>query len=342
MRADPELAGLPLVLFTSGGQRGDAARFEAAGFDAYLVKPVPPEILRRSLAGVIGARQQGCDIPLVTRHHVAEAATLPPVPQREIRGRVLLAEDNPVNRKVARTMLNRLGVEVESAEDGQQAVRLWAAGHFDLIFMDCQMPVMDGYEATRVIRCQENNQAHIPIVALTANAMETDRQRCVEAGMDGHVAKPFTGPQLVATLQRWLPGAQDRGSAPAGDPPPLRVSPDQVEQGEPAIDTAALDSLREAMGEGFAELIPTYLESTQCLLDELVKAQADGDLDTAQRLAHSLKSSSANLGAMTLSDMGRELESRIREQRKADPDARIDAMQHEFERVRQALAEQSQ
>jgi CheY-like chemotaxis protein len=119
-----------------------------------------------------------------------------------------VAEDNPVNRKVATGLLSKLGYEVTTAENGAVAVAAWKAGHYDLIFMDCQMPVLDGYQATRQVRACEAERAQpgrrIPIIALTAHAMKGSKETCLAAGMDDHLSKPIDRAQLIACLQRWL------------------------------------------------------------------------------------------------------------------------------------------
>ncbi len=205
---DPELTGTSMVILTSSGRRGDGRNFREAGFAAYLTKPVLADTLRETLAGVLAIRHRGDEkVPLLTRHSVAESR------QRELKvrhtfsGRILLAEDNLVNRKVAVTALSKLGFEVVIAVDGKEAVEQWQQSDCDLILMDCQMPVMDGYDATRNIREQGGCT---PIVALTANVMESDRQKCLDAGMDDFVSKPFKQNDLVKTLQRWLP-SRDSG-----------------------------------------------------------------------------------------------------------------------------------
>ncbi|HAT11769.1 MAG TPA: hybrid sensor histidine kinase/response regulator, partial [Planctomycetes bacterium] len=143
---------------------------------------------------------------MVTRHQIAEAGKPVRSLSSETSARhlhVLLAEDNPVNQRVARAMLEKLGCTVTVAPDGRAAVAAWSRGGFDLVFMDCQMPDMDGYEATAAIRAAEAGQGrHTPIIAMTANATDEDRDRCLASGMDAHVAKPARSADLAAALQR--------------------------------------------------------------------------------------------------------------------------------------------
>ncbi len=220
LRADARFANLALVLFTSSGRRGEATRFAEAGFDSYLVKPLRPSLLHDALAAVLGARAQGLQVPLVTRYLLAEEKATPNptalATAETTNWRVLVAEDNAINQKVAVRMLAKLSCRVDVAGDGLEAVQMFRRLPYDLIFMDCQMPEMDGFEATAEIRRIEAQQdRRTPIVALTANAMQGDRERCLASGMDDFVSKPVDEARLRATLERWLGGHGSTGSARA-------------------------------------------------------------------------------------------------------------------------------
>jgi signal transduction histidine kinase/DNA-binding response OmpR family regulator len=190
-----EAAALPLILLTAIGVRGDGSRARHTGFSAYLTKPVNPE----EFYGVLELVLQGeGDAQLVTRHTLKEMNTA-------MSYKVLLAEDNPVNRIVAVKMLEKLGCTVVTAENGHYAVLALLEQDFDLVFMDMQMPDMDGLEATRMIRSHNGGvrMPNVPIVALTANAMADDRQRCFEAGMDDFLVKPIQADALMGALKQW-------------------------------------------------------------------------------------------------------------------------------------------
>ena len=215
VRGDPILKDILLILATSAAQRGDAERFHAVGFNAYLTKPFRPETLLHTLEAVLsGPRGWSIDEPIITRHALnerkrADTPQLKPVEKRASVGmprtnvaRVLLAEDNPVNQIVAVKMLERLGCRVDVAADGQEVVTMSERFPYDVIFMDVQMPVFDGLEATRRIRERENGSSHVHIIAMTANAMDGDRERCIAAGMDDYVSKPITTQALEAALAR--------------------------------------------------------------------------------------------------------------------------------------------
>ncbi len=203
--SDRTLNELSLVLLTSIGQKGDARHFKELGFKAYLTKPVRSEILQRTLASVLGVHGKGAAAPLITRHTVEE--DLPAATKlKELKEcRVLLVEDVLVNQKIAAVILHKMGIDVDVAENGQEALSKLAKAQYDVILMDCQMPVMDGYEATRAIREREkNDNQRTPIIALTANAMEGDRHKCLNSGMDDFISKPFQRADLEEVIRRWL------------------------------------------------------------------------------------------------------------------------------------------
>jgi CheY-like chemotaxis protein len=175
-----------------------------------LTKPIRQSQLHECLSLVLAASSGTVSTGLkptasiITRHSLSEV-------QAQSKGRILVAEDNPVNQKVAVKMIEKLGYRVDVAGNGREAVEASGRIPYDLVFMDCQMPDMDGFEAARTIRARERGVRHIPIVAMTANAMQEDRQRCLEAGMDDYLSKPISSKSLADTLNRWL--SQDTASS---------------------------------------------------------------------------------------------------------------------------------
>jgi two-component system sensor histidine kinase/response regulator len=208
--ADETLKQTRLVLLTSSGQRGDSHLFAEIGFAGYLLKPVGQLDLTDCLMQVLGNTAQSWHLksqPIVTRHALRAQRHRPPK-------RVLLAEDNLVNQKVAMRMLEKLQCSVEVVADGLAAIEAWRKSNFDLILMDCQMPGMDGYEATREIRNLEQGQRHITIVALTANAMKGDEEKCRAAGMDDYLTKPIDRVKLEACVDALMLGTGSTGTVP--------------------------------------------------------------------------------------------------------------------------------
>jgi len=193
----PDLSSLVTIMLTSGGQRGDGARCKALGIAAYLIKPV----LQADLLGALLQVLSSCDnvvkqTPVITRYTLREG---------RLPLRILLAEDNLVNQKLASRLLENQGHMVVVASDGAQALDTLEKQSFDLVLMDAQMPVMDGFETTAAIRrLEQSTRAHIPIIAMTAHAMVGDRQRCLQAGMDGYIAKPVHAHELFETIETVL------------------------------------------------------------------------------------------------------------------------------------------
>lgn len=199
VRATPELTDARLVLLTATGRRGDAALAKDSGFSAYLSKPVRKNALHRCILTVFGLAdsQKTKSPPLITKHSLAEQ-------DAESRPRVLLAEDNLVNQKVAVGILEKMGCRVDVVGTGKKAVAAIMTTDYDIVFMDNQMPEMDGFEATSEIRRRQGRRRRVPIVALTAHAMEGARQECLRAGMDDYVSKPVRPADLEKVLKRWL------------------------------------------------------------------------------------------------------------------------------------------
>ncbi|MEK6631789.1 MAG: PAS domain S-box protein [Nitrospirota bacterium] len=197
-----------LVLLTSLTRRGDAKLAQQRGFSAYLTKPIRQHQLYDSLRLVMGGSPAKTPqkSPLITVHSLAET-------RAKINGRLLLAEDNVINQKVAVKMLEKLGCHVDVVADGREAVEALSRIPYALIFMDCQMPEMDGFEATRRIRQREGTARHTPIIAMTANAMASDREQCLAAGMDDYLSKPVKSQDLHRVLTQWLPPSDNRAAA---------------------------------------------------------------------------------------------------------------------------------
>jgi len=209
IKADSQIRDTVLIVMTSLGWRGDARLCEAAGFAGYLTKPLRHRLLQDTVSLTLGGRTALPAIPtLVTRHTVSEA--------RRSRKRVLVAEDNIVNQKVAIGLLGKLGYKAEVVANGCEVLKALADIPYDLVLMDCQMPEMDGYEATRRIRDPKSQVRNhkLPVVALTAHAMHGDHEQCLQAGMNDYLAKPISSKSLASVLDRWLLESADQENAP--------------------------------------------------------------------------------------------------------------------------------
>jgi signal transduction histidine kinase/DNA-binding response OmpR family regulator len=208
IKADPELKHTSLLMLSSRPQKSDSLRFEAAGFDAYLAKPARAT----DLVGVLRALwsvtpRAKPPAQMITRYSLAEGRAdeqrNASAPEQLPLVHTLVVDDNVVNQKLVRRLLEKLGCLVDVAADGLQAIEMWSASRYDVVFMDCQMPRMDGFEATAEIRRREAGKRHTPIVAVTANTMQSNQRQCIDAGMDDFIAKPFDSKILDKALQRW-------------------------------------------------------------------------------------------------------------------------------------------
>ena len=210
IRQDTELEYLELIMHSSAPNRGDSNRLRNLRIGGYLVKPCNGSDLCEVVATIFKAKRQGKDISLVTRHTIREVKGSAAQVQRSLsvleQKKILVAEDNVVNRIVITGLLEKYGCTISVATNGREAYEAYKSGDIDLILMDCQMPEMDGYEATRAIRlyAKNENRLRVPIIALTANAMQGDREKCLDAGMDDYVTKPISSDNLASTLQSWV------------------------------------------------------------------------------------------------------------------------------------------
>ena len=308
IKSDPSLAGIRLILISSVGIRGDGRKAREAGISGYLTKPIRRDILFESIAAVMGFGdpEEG---DLVTRHTVGGG-------RRRIGGKILLVEDNLLNQEVTLGMLSVLGCDADVAGNGQKGLDAIAAKRYDLVLMDCQMPVMDGYAATRALRAREKESGggRLPVVALTANALSGDSDACLTAGMDGYLSKPFTIQKLGYVLSKWLSVETEKG--PVGAPEASRVPAGTVKPSISPIDKSVLDGVRELEGAGnqgfFERIVTLYLSGAPGLAEEVLAGAEKGDMDSLLRAAHTLKSSSANVGATGLSDLCRKIEGKAR------------------------------
>ncbi|HOD35166.1 MAG TPA: response regulator [Syntrophales bacterium] len=213
IKSDPQLTDTVLIVITAVGKRGDAKRLSDAGFAAYLVRPIHQATLMEALATAWGSKLQGVTTPLITRHTLAEArvSQVPSAPGHSASAgaRILVVEDNPLNQKLALRMLEKLGCHADLAGNGRDAVSLVEKGGYDLVFMDCQMPEMDGYEASAIIRRREKESGgHLPIIAMTAHTLTGDRDKCMEAGMDDYISKPIRKEDILHVIGKWMPGRE--------------------------------------------------------------------------------------------------------------------------------------
>jgi signal transduction histidine kinase/DNA-binding response OmpR family regulator len=329
IKRDRRLAAVKLVLLTSSGRKTDVATVRHAGFDAYLHKPVRASVLYDVIAAALGGVRIGSAPAMVTSGVLAEARS---------RGRahVLVVEDNLVNQKVAARMLEKLGYRVDVVAAGREAVEAVLGNGYAAALMDCQMPEMDGFEATIEIRRRERKTGrHTPIIAMTAGAMEGDREKCLAAGMDDYLAKPIGSGDLAAMLKRWI-GKADAQAATPGQRSDHRIGAASILDPDIVAGLMQLDQGRNGVVVG---LVAIFVDDASASLEIMRQAIEDGDEGTMAAHAHRLKGSSGSLGARSMARLCAELEAVPAGD--AEVQSRlVEQLVAEFERTRAALAQQ--
>ncbi|MCK4235783.1 MAG: response regulator, partial [Candidatus Krumholzibacteria bacterium] len=294
----PEIKDVPVIILTSIGARGDAARLHALGCAGYLTKPIKQSQLHDAINTTLGwqkMKDNGKPGTLVTRHTIAE--------EKRRRIRILLAEDNPMNQKLAVILLGKAGYSVDTAGNGQKAVEALARKTYNVILMDVQMPVMNGFEATKAIREKEGDKNHTPIIAMTANAMKGDRELCLEAGMDDYISKPVEPQQMFDAINRWA-GIKDhkktvtRQEKSGKDTPPENTP----------IDFESALHRFDGDKEILIEILKEFLNHVPNQLKTLDEATEKGDAGAVEMEAHSIKGAARSLSAKRIADTALELE----------------------------------
>ena len=318
------LAGLKLILITGVGQQGEAREFEKIGFSAFLSKPVDQVLLADCIRTVVAMphTSQKEPLPIITRYSIQE--------NRKHARRILVVEDMEINRITARTLISRLGYAIDEAADGKNALEKHAQTPYDLILMDCQMPVMDGYEATRQIRHLEDQQKldRVPIIAMTGNAFEQDRNKCFAAGMDDFITKPVQPDMLAKKILLYLFAASDADPEKTAEPDP--------DSGLPAEDGMRFNKaqLWERFGHDddmIQEILSSFFQETPDLLTDLADAVKKQDIQSVTACAHALKGSAANVNADRLKDIVQGLEQDAANKDRTTLQKRYDEIFKEYE-----------
>jgi CheY-like chemotaxis protein/HPt (histidine-containing phosphotransfer) domain-containing protein len=332
IKADEKLEDTRLVFFSSLGQRGDSKQMQEIGFAGYLVKPARHwEIIGCLSAVLAGAAVAQQAEPIVTRHTIREL--------RRGAVRVLLAEDNITNQQVAVGILNRLGLRTDAVANGAEAVKALETLPYDLVLMDVLMPEMDGLEATRQIRNPQSavRNHQIPIIAMTAIAMQGDREKCLKAGMNDYVPKPISPQALAEALDKWLPREAAVLAEQATDKPE-EAAPVSAEESEaPVFDQAGMmarlmddEDLARTVLAGFLEDIPRQIKALKGHL-------AAGDGSSAERQAHSIKAATANVGGEALRAVAFEMEKAGKAGDLEAVTARLPELERQFARLKAAM-----
>jgi len=340
IKADETLKDIRLVLMTSLGQRGDARKMEQIGFDAYLVKPARQSELFDCLSTVLADTVvPQPERPINTRHMIHEI--------RRGAERILLAEDNITNQQVALGILKKLGLRADAVANGVEAVNALKTLPYDLVLMDVQMPVMDGLQATRQIRNPQSavRNHRIPIIAMTAHAMQGDREKCLEAGMNDYITKPVDPQALAEALEKWLPKeGKDKYSKKEEDEYPItntqystNESLDVGYSKLPVFDRAGM--LDRMMGdEDLARMVTeTFLDDAPKQIEALRGFLAAGDVSGTERQAHTIKGAAANIGGEALRELAFKMEKTARAGNLDEVRDRLPEMITQFELLREEI-----
>jgi signal transduction histidine kinase/CheY-like chemotaxis protein len=308
IQSDPFISTAKLIVIPSTGEKGDARKYEQAGFSAYLSKPVSRCLLEDCLKAVFcrsGTSDPG-SVPMITRYSIDE--------RKREEAKILLVEDNHTNIMVASRFLDKLGYHVDLARDGREALEKFGHQNYGLILMDCQMPIMSGYEATAAIRKLETGDDHVPIIAMTANAMKGDRERCLASGMDDYIAKPIEPGRLSAMLKKHMVShSDDRSALMETDRPDTDHSEGSVVSDDSKIfDRQKMIARFGGDETSVASVLASFLNEVPDLIDKVRQATQMKN-DKASRLySHALKGAAMNVNAPLFSKVTLNLEQCIR------------------------------
>ncbi len=309
------LADGTLLFVTSHPGKGDGVRLKSLGVDGYLTKPTYPSEIPQILSLIRDAKLHNREIPLLTRHTLKAARTGSRKKPEFNNTQILLVEDNPVNIDVATEMLEGYHCTVTPAGNGLEALALAKIRDFDLIFMDCLMPEMDGFEATTAIRrfqAADPEHQRTPIIAFTANAMKSDREKCLDAGMDDYISKPVNQEALENILIKWLAHKAEMVEYDSKDE--ALISPtDRANPLSEALDLTPFNQLKKMFGERFLEIIEQHTQNAAENVSRVEEAIKQGDLEQLEHAAHSIKGASAQFGATQLNKVSIELEKLAKE-----------------------------
>ena len=318
IKNDRELRDTVLVMLTSLGHKGDATRLKAAGFAAYLIKPARQLEMLDALLAAWAARNRargiaGANDVVAGSDSVSDITTAASESWKGVR--VLVVEDNIVNQKVAGMILRSFGCHIEVTANGLEALHMIETLPFDIVFMDCEMPEMDGYEATAKIRARDDDKRRLPIIAVTAKATQGDRGRCLEAGMDDYISKPVRSEDFQAALSRWIPKRETEENAANKNAENTNASDATSSENAlatPALDTAVVANLRALAQSTDATLLQQIFEAFvgdgEQRIAVMQHALREDDADSLRRAAHTLKGASANIGARSMADIAQQLQ----------------------------------
>jgi len=302
IQRSPSLRQTKLIMASSHAQRGDASKMKTAGFQGYLTKPIQQSELFDVLLMVSGLQQ--ADVGFITRHSTSQHAMF--------KAHVLVVEDNPTNQLVIEGLLRTLGITVDLAANGAEAISaLQGMSNHDLVFMDCQMPILDGYQATKIIRSEGTGITHrdVPIIAMTANAMAGDKEKCLASGMDDYLSKPIEPKSVISMLKQWLPHSVQKNSQPAK--PVINQSKNIAIKSDKQVVIFDYEDMATRLmndPELMNAVADVFFQDLVEQIDELKVSIAEKDVIAAAATIHKIKGASANVGGKALSELALKME----------------------------------
>jgi PAS domain S-box-containing protein len=330
MKQQPGLARATVMMLSSGGQPGDVRRCRDLGVSAYLTKPVKQSDLFDAIVSAIGYRPEVASQAEGAEHFQTKRDRRPL--------RILLAEDNLVNQMLVMTRLRQRGEDVVVANNGKEALSLWEKEPFDVILMDVQMPEMGGFEATAAIRRRERGTGrHTPIIAMTAHAMKGDRERCLDAGMDGYVAKPIRVEELFRALESAVGQRPSASSPKEEEPAPGPTTGSQQPAGEAVLDRSEILQRVGNNRKLLRKMVEAFFQECPQLLGDVKKALSTGDAATLRRAAHTIKGAVSTFGAREATSAALRLEVMGREGNLGAADEARAALEQSIDRLRPVL-----
>ena len=348
IKSDPILKNLKLIMLTSLNQQGGISRVRELGFEFYLVKPVKQSRLLEVLVEVVSIDAKHKVFPS-TPLRLADDA-----PQKTSKLKILIAEDNPINQKVVLHQLRSFGYDADLVGNGKEVLKLLECIHYDIILMDCQMPEMDGYETTIAIRQLDSEKSKIVIMAMTANALKEDRDRCIACGMDDYLSKPIRKEDVARKLAEWEKKIFAQNAIASSSIITSEVTTtaiiDNINvdansldpnfnnlESLPLIDWTYIDSIADGSEEFKAEILQTFFESTSESLGQLEEAIAGNNYDEIARIAHFIKGASSNLGMISIAAIANDLQQVGENQKEENMQEMFKKMQSLFSQIQNSL-----
>jgi len=349
IKKTPEINEVPIVILTSIGRRGDIAHMAEAGCSGYLVKPVKQSQLLNTINTALnshGAKELSSRYT-VSRQKITET--------KQRNSHILLAEDNPINQKLIAALLEKAGYNVDVVENGRVAVEAVEKDAYDVVFMDIQMPQMDGFEATKAIREKEGKNSHTPIVAMTAHAMKGDREKCLEAGMDDYISKPVQPQEMFDLIKKWTKPADKQKSgkpkaakktekAPTAKRPETKVGGEgagKITSTDSPVDVEAALLRFDGDGEFLQEMLEEFMNYAPKHLKTLSEAVKSGDAALVQEEAHSVKGAAGNLSANRIYNIAFKIEDRGRNNDLSDISSLMKELESEIQSLKEFVAAMS-